>query len=267
MTIVIPMAGKGSRFLDVAHLNAEFKKPKPLIQIKGKPMICWAIESLPFVDLPYRKAKTDIKVRPENLVFICRQDHQDEHHIGEELKELFGKDIKVVFLNEMTRGATETVLKAKHLVDPEDEIIISDSDHHFDGSILSDTISNKNGASGIVPVFAPPDDEPKWSYTLYDQDKKALAVGEKDAELARKGAFANIGAYYFSKWKLFTSEAEEMIRMGDMYGAEGKKEFYIAPVYQRLIVKGHHIKVAVLPQVWGLGTPKDLQHFLEYYPK
>jgi len=41
MNIVIPMAGSGSRFKD-----AGFNEPKPFINVKGKPLVQWALEGL-----------------------------------------------------------------------------------------------------------------------------------------------------------------------------------------------------------------------------
>lgn len=251
MKIVIPMAGKGSRFLDAVSSNPEYKKPKPLINIKGKPMVVWAIESL-----------AKFKVDPKNLIFICRKDHQDQFKISDTLKDLFGQNIKVVLLNQITRGALETVLKAKDYINTDDDIIVSDSDHYFDGKYLYEAIKNKDKKTmGIIPVFPPPDKEVKWSYTLFDKEYIALAVGEKDAELAAKGAYTNIGGYYFSNGKFFVKEAQEMIEQGEMYGAPGKQEFYVAPLYQRLIKKGFKVKAAITPTVWGLGTPKDVEYF------
>lgn len=255
MKIVVPMAGKGSRFLDAQNSNQEYKKPKPLINIKGKPMVVWAIESL-----------AKFKINPSNLVFICRRDHQDEFKIVEKLKELFGSEVKIILLDQITRGALETVLKAKDYINTDEDIIISDSDHFFDGSYLANAVKNKDaGTVGIIPVFPPPDEEVKWSYTLFDKDFTALAVGEKDPDLAAKGAYANIGGYYFSNGKFFVKEAEEMIFDGEMYGAPGKQEFYVAPLYQRLIKKGYKVKAALTPKVWGLGTPKDVEYFEQNY--
>lgn len=262
MTVVVPMAGRGSRFADNVHLNPEYKKPKPLINIKGKPMVLWAIESLPFVHLPHRPSQTDLKVHPSNLIFICRKDHQEEFGIVEQLKKIFTKDIKTILLDSITRGASETALKAKHFIDQDDDILISDSDHHFDATELHQAIINKHPDTvGIIPVFPPPYEEIKWSYTLFDKNFIAQAVAEKDPDLAKRGAYANIGGYYFSKGSIFVKEAEQMIEENDMYGPEGKQEFYLAPIYNRLIKKGMRVAVAVIPQVWGLGTPKDVEYF------
>lgn len=262
MKIVIPMAGKGSRFLDAADTNPEYKKPKPLINIKGKPMISWAVESLPFVHLPMRPAKTEFKVSPSDLVFICRQDQEDEFKISASLKELFTDQIKIIFIDQITRGAAETVLKAKQYINSGEDLLISDSDHYFDGSFLYNKIINKDlQTEGIIPVFVPPDKDPKWSFSLVEENDVITAVGEKDKELADKGALANIGGYYFTHGNIFVKEVEEAITENDLTGDEGKKEFYVAPIYQRLINKGMKIVAAITPKVWGLGTPKDVEYF------
>lgn len=260
------MAGRGSRFQAAASENPEFKNPKPLINVKGVSMIVWAVKSLPFVDLPHRAAKTSFTVKPKDLTFICLEEHEEKFGIISVLHSLFTKAISVVLIPEVTRGATETALTAKPYIADEEALIISDSDHYFDGEVYYKTIEKKkDGVAGIIPVFKPPDDYPKWSYTLFDKTGRALAVGEKDADLARKGAYANIGAYFFSKGRIFIDEAEQMIRQNDMYGAEGKQEFYIAPIYDRLIKKGFGVQAAIIDKVWGLGTPKDLSYFLENY--
>ncbi len=267
MKIIVPMAGRGSRFQAVADQNPEYKKPKPLILVKGKPMIIWAMESLPFLDLPQRPAKTELKVSPRDLIFISLQEQQEEYKIVDLLKQLFGPGIHIILIPEVTRGAVETTLQAKEYINSNEDIIVSDSDHYFDGTNLYQAIQEKESdIEGIIPVFPPPDEEVKWSYTLFDKNKTAIAVGEKDPELAAKGAYANIGGYYFTHGNVFVKEAEEMIAQNDMYGAAGKQEFYVAPMYQRLINKGIKVKAAIIPQVWGLGTPKDVEYFERNYP-
>ena len=262
MKIVIPMAGKGSRFMEAVDLNPEYKKPKPLIKILGKPMVVWAIESLPFIHLIHRPSKYKNKVLPNQLIFICRGDHQKDFKIADELRRLFGKNIKIILIDKITRGAAETVLRAKGYINSDEDIIISDSDHFFDGSFLYKKIRNKNKVTmGIIPVWIPPDREPKWSYALVKRGHRIVAVGEKDKSLADQGAYANIGGYYFSSGKLFVKEVEKAIKENDLTGDEGKKEFFVAPVYQRLINKGHKIVAALTPRVWGLGTPKDVDYF------
>jgi NDP-sugar pyrophosphorylase family protein len=257
MKIVVPMAGRGSRFAAVADKNPAYQIPKPLIKIKGRPMVVWALDSL-----------KDLYFSPSDLIFICLEEHELKFKVTALLKQNFGNGITVVLIPNVTRGAVETVLCAKPYVDPDEALIVSDSDHFFDGSNLISAIKkNMNNVAGIIPVFSVEDKDPKWSYTLTDRKGVALAVGEKDADLATKGAYANIGAYYFTKSKFFFNIAEEVIARNEMFGAEGKKEFYVAPMYQKMIDKKMKVIVAEIPKVWGLGTPSDLEFFLKDYKK
>lgn len=257
INIVIPMAGEGKRFRD-----AGYTVPKPFIDIRGKPMIVWSLLSLPFADLPQRPAKTEMKVTPKDFIFVCRRDHDNKFKITDKLRKLFSNKITVVFVEQVTRGAAETVLAAKEHINTDKAILVSDSDHYFDGGFLYEKIVNKDSKTqGIIPVFRPPDNDPKWSFSLVEKDNVIVAVGEKDKKLADMGALANIGGYYFTHGSVYVNEAEEMIAQNDLSGDEGKKEFYVAPVYNRLIKKGMKIVAAITPKVWGLGTPKDVEAF------
>ncbi|MEN9407898.1 MAG: hypothetical protein RLZZ455_1114 [Candidatus Parcubacteria bacterium] len=260
------MAGRGSRFQAVAVKNPEFLQPKPLISVRGAPMITWAVRSLPFIDLPQRVSGTSFKVRAQDLIFICLEEHQEKFNIASVLRSLFTDAINVVLIPEVTRGAAETALAGKSYISDGEALVISDTDHYFNGNSYYAAINNKHSdIAGIIPVFKPPDSDPKWSYTLRNKYGHALAVREKDEKLAKKGAYANIGAYFFSRGATFISEAEKMLHQNEMYGADEKKEFYIAPIYQRLLDKGLMIQTVVIEKVWGLGTPGDLSEFLKKY--
>lgn len=252
MKIVIPIAGRGSRFLAQKESNADYINPKPLINVMGKPMVWWALKSLPFA-------------KPQNLIFIALDEHQKNDHIVDVLKKTFSRHITVILIPDVTRGALETVLRAKKELG-NDDMIVSDCDHFFNGDNLLHAIQQKTeDVAGIIPVFKPQDDDVKWSYTLFDSDNRATAVAEKDPRLAAMGAYANIGAYYFSHAPTFVEEAESIMDSNEMFGPHGKQEFFVAPLYDRLIKKNMKIKTVIIDKVWGLGTPQDLEYFTRTY--
>lgn len=264
------MAGLGTRFAKAADQNEEYKKPKPFINVRGFPMVRWATGSLPFVEHPGQTVTSPIKVTPKDIVFIILKEHNDAFDLEKGLNEIYSRDVNVIVLPALTRGAAETAYAAKQFLNPEEDVLFSDSDHYFDGSILEKAIINQaSDNAGIIPVFTPPNDGiARWSYSLVKEGtNRIIQVGEKDPELMKKGAPANIGAYYFTKAKFFLQEVEEVMANNEMSGPSGKGEFYIAPLYQRLLNKGLKLEAAVLPEVWGLGTPEDLNHFLENCPK
>ena len=87
LQIVIPMAGKGSRFA-----NAGYAMPKPLIPVGGKPMIQWVIENVR-------------PVREHRFTFICLGEHLERYpEVPETLRELC-PGCNIVTVGEVTEGA------------------------------------------------------------------------------------------------------------------------------------------------------------------
>ena len=120
MNFVIPMAGRGSRFTE-----AGFDTPKMLIVAKGKTLLEWSLSSLPLHICT-------------NILFIALEEHKQyniEEFIANKYPQLDGI-IKFVFLNETTRGQSETVLKAKTLMDPSKGLLIYNIDTWFASSTL-----------------------------------------------------------------------------------------------------------------------------------
>lgn len=255
MKIVLPVAGLGTRFKKVSHLNPAYKVSKPLIDIKGFPMVRWATGSLPFVEHLGQKVEGHLVVKSKDLVFIALQVHQDEFGIGDSLKGVYGQDINIIFLREVTRGAAETVLKAKEFINSDEAIIISDSDHFIDGKAVMDGIREYPDADGIIPVFHVPEKETKWSYSRLSESGFVDLVAEK----VPISEWANIGAYYFGKGRDFVKGIEDMIENNEL----SNNEFYVAPVYNKLIEKGKKIRLVYPEYVYGLGTPADLEFFVE----
>ena len=42
-------------------------------------------------------------------------------------------------------------------------------------------------------------------------------------------------------------------------------EFYVCPVFNEAINDGKKIRAKKIDKMWGLGTPEDLNYFLEHY--
>ena len=70
-TLILPLAGHGSRFSKKGYLN-----PKPLIDVDGKPMIIQAVKSLP---------------QSTNNVFICLDEHVNKYNLHIKIKEYYPK--------------------------------------------------------------------------------------------------------------------------------------------------------------------------------
>jgi len=241
INIVIPMAGRGSRFVQESHKNPEYAIPKPVINIGGKTMVEWALSSLPL--------KNDFQ-----LIFLVLKDHVQNNKIDEHLRRLFGPGIKVIIVDRITEGAACTALLAREFINNDEPLLITDSDHYIDGATLFKDIEAYEKIDGIIPVFYA--NNPKWSYSKTDENGYVTEVAEK-IQISRN---ANIGAYYFKKGRDFVWAAEEMIEEND----RTNNEFYIAPVYNYLLRRGKLIRLSRPRFVHGLGTPKDVEKFLDF---
>lgn len=254
MKILIPIAGRGSRFKVLAEQNPEYHKPKPLISVKGSAMVRWATGSLPFIKHPDQKSSTGFSVAPSDLIFISLSEHEQDYQISQKLKDIYGEEINIILLDEVTRGAAETALQAKSFINNDESLIISDSDHFFDGASLAELLIAEPDLAGAIPVFSVPITDTKWSFSRLGADGYVDLVAEKQAI----SNWANVGCYYFGKGSNFVLAAEEAICNNE----KNNSEFYIAPLYNKLIAKGGKVKLAFPKYVHGLGTPEDLEKFL-----
>lgn len=236
------MAGRGSRFLEDAHKNFEFSRPKPIINIAGHPMIKWALSSLTISS-------------EDKLIFLVLKEHVDNSEIDKKLISIYGNDIEIVVVDQVTEGAACTVLLAERYIDNDMPLLITDSDHYVDGDTLIREIDKwKNKVDGIIPIFYA--NNSKWSFSSVDEYGLVNEVAEK-IQISR---YANIGMYYFSKGRDFVWAAKEMIEEDDRTNGE----FYVAPIYNYLIRRGKEIRLCRPKFVHGLGTPKDYEKFLKF---
>ena len=238
LNIVIPMAGRGSRFQE-----AGYAFPKPLIDIRGKTMIEVVINNL--------KPKTEHK-----FIFVCQKEHYEKYDLHNILKNATNNNFEVVLINGITAGAACTVLCAKKYIDSNDELLIANSDQFIDFDIndFLKKARNKN-TDGLIMTFEA--SHPKWSYARIDKNGLVLEVAEKKV-ISNK---ATVGIYYFKKGSDFIKGVESMIKKNITHN----NEFYVCPVYNEIILSKKTIMTSDIDQqkMHGLGTPEDLEQFLE----
>jgi dTDP-glucose pyrophosphorylase/ketosteroid isomerase-like protein len=239
LNIVIPMAGRGSRFA-----SAHFTQPKPLIPVMGRPMIEWIIDNV-------RPA------RPHRFIFVCLEEHlTTQPEVGEALRRICpGCEIRTV--GAVTEGAACTVLTVKDLIDCEDPLMIANSDQYVALGIDEYLAAgDAPGVDGLIMTFWA--DDPKWSYCRMREDGTVAHVVEKEVVSNE----ATVGIYNFRRGSDFVRAAEEMIARD----LRVNNEFYVAPAYNQLIERGARIVVARTGREYdgmhGLGIPQDLAHFM-----
>jgi len=98
---------------------------------------------------------------------------------------------------------------------------------------------------------------PKWSYAKTDNRNIVSEVAEKKV-ISNK---ATVGIYYWSKGSDYVKYAEQMINKN----IRVNNEFYVCPVYNEAINDKKIILTENIDQMWGLGTPEDLNYFIQNY--
>jgi len=234
MKIVIPMAGEGSRFASVGY-----DKPKPLIDVNGKPMIGVVTENLKF-DAEY--------------IFLVRKKHLEAFDLEKIISSLVCK-YKIVNVDSLTEGAACTVLLAKEYINTDESLLIVNSDQFVEYSSENfKLLMDFSVVDGIILTFV--DNDKKWSFVRQDDTGKIVEVAEKKPI----SNIATAGAYYFRKGRDFVKYAEQMINQNDRVNSE----FYVAPVYNYLIKDNKIIIPFFVTKMWGLGTPEDLDYYLQF---
>lgn len=242
MNIIIPMAGEGSRFR-----KAGFEKPKPFIDVEGKPMIKWVIENLQVPDAYF--------------TLIARQEHLDaEKELVRQLEQEF--PLRFISVNQLTEGTACTVLFARAFINNDTPLLIANSDQWVEFS-LADMLADasKRNLDGSILTFTDKEKNPKWSFAKTDAQGFVTEVREK-VVISDK---ATVGIYYFSKGSSFVDAAVDMIVHNDRVN----NEFYTCPVYNWMIKEKKKIGIfdVEFEDMHGLGTPEDLSLFLEYLKK
>ena len=237
LNIVIPMAGRGSRFAD-----AGYTVPKPLIPVHGVPMIELVVEN----------------VRPaveHRFIFICQKEHIDRFGMKSQLERM-APGCVVVEISDVTEGAACTVLLAEQHIDNDDPMMIVNSDQFVCYSIDEYLGAQEDEADGLIMTMIASD--PKWSFVRLGPGAEVLGVVEKQVVSNE----ATVGIYNFRKGRDFVRAAKAMIAKN----LRVNNEFYVAPVYNELIDEGKRIGLCNIGSVedgmFGLGTPPDLEVFL-----
>ena len=239
INIVIPMAGRGSRFLE-----AGFKTPKPMIPVFETPMIKLVIDNL--------------RPRCEHrFIFLCLEEHIEKFNLINKLNK-WSPGCEIVVVKEVTDGAACTVLLAEKYIDNKDQLMIANSDQWVDIDIndyLNKSIQpDLDGL--IMTMYA---DDNKWSFVELNELDYVMNIVEKKVI----STTATVGIYNFKKGSDFCQSANQMIKKGKKVNGE----YYVAPVYLEMINNKQNIGIYDIGYIGkgmhGLGTPKDLDDFLE----
>ena len=236
MNIVITMAGLGSRFK-----KAGYKEPKYMINVCGKTLFEWSMESL----IGFNKAK-NVK-----YIFIVRKEDNASDFILKKMDKFKVDNINIIELDKLTDGQATTALLANSVWNKKEELIVYNIDTYIEANTMRYELIK---GDGYIPCFKAEGDH--WSFVKLDDNGNAIEIREK----TRISDNCTVGLYYFKSCELYEKLYNE-------YYADGKNmeknEKYIAPLYNYMIKKGYSVNIEDLPvdKVHVLGTPEEVEIF------
>jgi mannose-6-phosphate isomerase-like protein (cupin superfamily) len=240
MNIVIPMAGKSSRFFD-----AGFTVPKFMLPLSSKQNGCTMIQGA--VDSLHLQGQ---------LIFIVQRDHC-KYGIDTFLKETYPASI-VLYLERYTGGCVESVLEAaKAYLDNDVPLVISNCDQYLDwDSEEFLRICDKPHVDGCVLTY--PADTIKNSYCTVDANGQCTLFKEKEVI----SSHSLVGVHYWKRGSDFIASATHMIEKN----VRDAGEYYVSTSYNYLVNQGKYITICPLREnevYHTIGVPETYYAFLQ----
>lgn len=243
-TLILPMAGRGSRFG-----KEGYKKPKPLLDIDGQTMVVKAVDCLPTTT---------------NKIFITLEEHKINYFISNYYK------CRVYSINDITEGQACTCEIALKNFDLEKPILISACDNgvYYDVEKYQKLVDDES-----VDIIV-------WSFRNQQTSKNNpdmyawLDVDEKDNiryVSCKKFIYddplkthAIIGTMFFRKAKYFIDGLKENYK----HNIKTNNEYYVDDVINQNIKMGLKVKVFEVEDYICWGTPNDYKtynYWKEYF--
>ena len=184
MQIIITMAGLGTRFR-----NAGYTCPKYMIEVKGKTLFEWSLESL-----------RDYNPHVSKYIFVVLKADNSREFITSASEMLRLPAIEICELDHVTAGQAETCRIAIDFCDPEESVMVYNIDTHVADMALK--YQDIDG-DGYLPCFNAPGTH--WSFARTDESGNVVEVREKQ----RISDNCTLGAYYFSSARLYRDLYDE----------------------------------------------------------
>lgn len=242
INIVIPMAGEGSRFV-----KAGYKKPKPFIDVCGKPMVVRVMENL--------------ACKNARFILLARTSHlQREKKTVQDIQKRF--NAVFVPVDKLTEGTACTVLHARRYINNKTPMLIANSDQIVDADISGFIeVCRKKAMDGSILTFIDKNRDKKWSFARVN--KAGLVTETREKMPISK--YATVGIYLYSQGRDFVDASIDMIAANDRVN----NEFYTCPTYNYAIRDGKKISIHNIEQaqMHGMGTPEDLTSYISLLNK
>lgn len=235
MKIIFPMAGQSSRFF-----KAGYTQPKYMLDLAGKSLFSRVIGGFEFY---FEKAE---------FLFIYRDLQDTGHFISAECAKLGLKNHQSIELEKETLGQAHTVMlgleEAKMGAD--EELLIFNIDTIRPDFRLP---QNLDRVDGYLEVFEGEGEQ--WSFVLPSEEGSCRVI--KTSEKERISHLCSTGLYYFKRASDFMSVFRKMWAQKRL----SKGEFFIAPMYNELILQGGVVVYEPIAReaVLFCGTPLEYE--------
>jgi NDP-sugar pyrophosphorylase family protein len=241
MQIVIPMAGRGDRFL-----RAGYRTLKPLIEVDGRPMIAHVVDMFP--------GATDI-------LFICAQDHLDQTPLRSVLEQV-APGSRIVGIAPHKLGPVHTALAAAEHIADDSPVILNYCDFSagWDFADFQRELARRDPAGALTAYrgFHPHSLGPNLYAYMRERDGYLLEIKEKGCFTdQRLNEYASSGTYYFRSGALL----KHYYRRAVAAALATNGEYYASSPYNLVAADRLPVYIYPLRHFLQWGTPEDLQEY------
>jgi NDP-sugar pyrophosphorylase family protein len=241
--ILIPLAGRGSRFLKLGY-----KDPKPLIEVSGKPMIIQSANSLP---------------SSQNLIFVALKEHLNNYPLEQVLKDEF-IDAKIISVDDVTLGQAITCSLGLEGVDDSSSLLIAATDNGmiYDHEKYQKLIQDEN-TDAIIFTFrnhiCSKNNPEMYGWVKTDSKNNATNVSVK-VPISNNPYedHAIVGTFWFKKIEYYNRG----LRILTKKNIRINNEYYVDSLMGELMQLGLNIKVFEVDDYVCWGTPDDYETFI-----
>ncbi|MEI6212909.1 MAG: sugar phosphate nucleotidyltransferase [Desulfuromonadales bacterium] len=228
MKVILPVAGKGTRLRPHTHTKA-----KSLVHVAGKTVLEHIISRL-------------VPLAIDEYIFIV-----DEH--GEQIKEFMRNKFPDVLCSYITqserRGPAHAVWLATGHITAGDDLLIVFNDTIFDTD-LSRIPQLCGGCDGLI-YSKEVDDYQRFGVNVVEDGRIVDMVEKPDTPISK---LAQVGLYYLKDGAGFMQYLEAAIKQGDTV----KGEFYLPPVFMRMIRDGLRLEAPEIDAWLDCGKPETI---------
>lgn len=226
MKVVIPLAGYGTRLRP--HT---FTKPKPLINVAGKPVLAHLLDKLSELDV-------------SEYIFIVG-------YLGDQIADYLNKhyDFPARFVEQRELlGQSHAIYLARDYLQTDEPVFVVFGDHIFE----TEFALIHNPSSDAVIYVKEVEDPRRYGVVMLDDNQHVRRIIEKDPNPPSN--LAVIGLYYVNNARKMVNALKRQIEEGRKI----KNEFYIADALQYLIDDGMSFKVEAVSSWLDCGNPPSV---------